>query len=165
METILIMAGLTGLAVLEGSSVGAFVMAAAVSGAFWIAALWQAAKGGKPRAKEFALKAAAYMVLIALLFGLNAANKRIGRLGMERIAAACEAYKAQKGTYPEALAQLAPEYIKNIPPAKASLRWSRYWLKGNQIMFASEPGLVVAYYDLAAKEGGYVGMYKMLENR
>lgn len=159
------MAGLTGIAVLEGSSVGAFIMALVVSGVFWMVALWQAAKGSRPRAKEFALKAAAYMLLIALLFGLNAANKRIGRQGAERIAAACEAYRAQKGAYPEALAQLVPEYIKSIPPAKASLRWSRYWLRGDRIMFASEPGLVVAYYNLAAKEQGYTGMYKMLENR
>jgi len=165
METILVMAGLMGIAVIEGSSVGAFIAAASVSAVFWLAALWQAVKGSRPRAKEFALKAAAYMLLIALLFGLNAENKRVGRRGAERLAAACEAYKVQKGGYPESLSQLVPEYIKNIPPAKISLRWSRYWLRDNQVMFVGEPGLVVVSYDLAAKRWDHYGMYKILEKK
>jgi hypothetical protein len=163
-ETILVVSGLTGIAVLEGSTVGVFIAAAVFAAAFWSAALWRTLKGSQG-ARAFALKAAAYTLLVALLFVLNALNRRVGRQGAERIAAACEEYKTRKGAYPESLELLVPAYLKNIPPAKVSLRWSRYWLKDNQVLYVSEPGLVVAYYDLAAKERGHYGMYKFLNGK
>ena len=165
METILILLGLAGIAVMEGSSVGAFMAAAVIAAALWLTALVLTLKDRKPRAKEFALKAAAYTLLIGALFGLNSASNHMGRRGAERIAGACEAYKARKGIYPASLAQLEPEYIKNLPPAKISLRWSRYWIKDGQVMYVGEPGLVVVTYDLAAKTWGHLGMYKMLEEK
>lgn len=164
LETVMMLAALFAVAVLGGSSVNSFVAAAALAALFAGAAAWQAAKG-LPRAREYAYKTAAALVLIGLLFGLNAANKKAGRAGAEKIAAACEEYRAKTGAYPAALDLLVPDYLGHLPAAKYSLRWSRYWLSGGRVMYASEPGLLAASYDLSAKKWSTEGMYKVLEGR
>lgn len=162
-ETIVMLLALIGITILEGISVGTGLAAMFIAAVFWAAALALLLKGRKPAARELGLKAAAYTLLIALLFGLNLINGRVGKQGAERITAACEAYKTRNGAYPEALQQLVPEYLKYIPPAKLSLRWSHYWLRDNKLMFASEPGMVVSFYDLNAKEWGFVPTNKMFD--
>ena len=162
-ETILIVLALIGITVIEGISVGTGLAAMFIAAIFWAAALVMLLKGLKPAAKALGLKAAAYTLLLALLFGFNIINGRTGRQGAESIAAACDTYKVQKGEYPESLAQLVPEYMKAIPPAKVSLRWSQYWLKDNKVMFASQPGMAVSFYDLAAKKWGFVSANKLFE--
>jgi len=163
-ELTLTLLALLGISILNGSTLGSFLAASVMALVFAIASAWQAIKG-RSRAKEYVWKTAACLGVIALLFGLNAANKRAGRTGVEKIAVACESYKAKTGAYPSSLDQLVPEQLGHLPVAKYSLWWSRYWLSDNRVMFAVEPGLLVSFYDLASKEWGAAGMYKVLEKR
>jgi hypothetical protein len=160
-ETILMLAALLVVAVLGGSSVNPAIAGGMLAIMFGAFAAWRAFRR-QPGAGNYALKAVACLALIGLLFGLNAANKKAGRAGAEKIAAACEAYKVKTGGYPASLELLAPDYLPHVPAAKYSLRWSRYWLSGTRVMFVAEPGLLVNFYDLLSKEWGAAGMYKVL---
>ena len=161
METIIFIMALIGIAFIEGITAGTGMAAIFIMTVFGIMALVMVLKGSKAKAKEFGIKAGAYIILVAVLFGLNIMNGRIGTCGAERIAAACEEYKAKTGEYPEILEKLVPDYIKVIPAAKLSLRWSRYWLEDNKIIFVREPGVVVVTYDLIAKKWGFIPAKKI----
>lgn len=59
-----------------------------------------------------------YALMAILSLSVNALNNFFAEKRMMTLAAACELYKAKYGRYPDALSQLAPEFIKTIPPAK-----------------------------------------------
>ncbi|HBA59529.1 MAG TPA: hypothetical protein DCZ92_01640 [Elusimicrobia bacterium] len=163
MEVTLIILVLFGVTILEGASVGAGLAGMGVAAAFGAASVVMLLKKQKPRASEFAIKAAVSILAVMLLFGFSKLNGRIGRQGAESIAAACDEYKTKTGSYPASVEQLVPGYLSRIPAAKIALRWNHYWLKDNKVLFAGEPGMYILSYDLAAKQWGNIPTDKLFK--
>jgi len=61
-----------------------------------------------------------YAAAVIAVFGLRVVTCRVARERADRIVAAVDAYKAARGSYPDRLDQLVPEFIPEIP-AKARL--------------------------------------------
>lgn len=151
METILFMFAILGIALLQGVSYGPALASGSIAVLLAAAALMYRLKGKGDRAKALALKAAAFALLVGVLFALKAANRGIALRGAEDLAAACEAYKARTGAYPGSLDMLVPADIPVLPRAGLSLSWGRYLLRDGSIFHVTEPGLVAGRYDLEAR--------------
>lgn len=160
-EVILLVLVLFGITILEGVSAGPGLAGMFAAAAFLAASLVLLLKKRRTDAAGFAVKAGICAAAVLLLFVFGKSNAARGRKGAERIAAACEEYKARNGAYPDSLAQLAPGYIDRVPAAKVSLRWSQYWLRDGKVMFAGEPGMYMVTYDLAAKKFGHIPAGRM----
>jgi hypothetical protein len=128
------------------------IAAIITAGMFGAAALVLALMKRTPRAKELALKAGAFVLFGALIFGCGRLNNVHARRGAVQLASVCEAYKVKTGTYPDSFGKLIPEYLKDIPAAKFTVTWAQYRLVDNKIMFVLEPGLLAEGYDLATKK-------------
>jgi len=68
--------------------------------------------------KRRLIVAGIYALMAILSLSVNALNNTLAEKRMMKLAAACELYKAKYGRYPDDLSQLAPEFMKTIPPAK-----------------------------------------------
>jgi hypothetical protein len=166
LETLILGTVLFVMYALNGSAVIPMMTAAAVAAAFTVAALVYAFKRNPARAKDLGLKAALVAAVAGLIFGANALNNGRAARGATRIAEACEAYKAKTGSYPEKLSQLAPEYLKAVPAAKATVMWRHYRIKGDRVLYALDPWLMMAgYYDLEAKKPGFTRISEMLAEK
>lgn len=166
LETIILGAVLFGMYLLNGSAIIPLMTGAAVSAAFAAAALVYAFKRNPARAKDLGLKAAALAAVSGLIFGANALNNGAAARGAARIAGACEAYKAKTGSYPEKLSQLAPDYLKSVPAAKATVMWRHYRLRGGRVLYALDPWMMMAgYYDLESKRPGFTRIDEMMAEK
>ncbi|MGD9642917.1 MAG: hypothetical protein AB7V08_09275 [Elusimicrobiales bacterium] len=166
LETVILGAVLFGMYLLNGSAVIPLMTGAAVAAVFAAAALVYAFKRNSARAKDLGLKAVLLAAVAGLIFGVNALNNGMAARGAARIGAACEAYKTKTGSYPEKLSQLAPEYLKAVPAAKATVMWRYYRLKGGRVLYALDPWLMMAgYYDLGSKKPGFTRIDEMMAEK
>jgi predicted PurR-regulated permease PerM len=138
--------------VISGTYLTPVIAAVITAGILSAGALVMVLKQRKPRAKELALKAGAFVLFAALIFGFGRLNNIHARRGAVQLANVCEQYKSKTGAYPDGFAKLIPDYIKDIPVAKITVMWAQYRLVDNKIMFVLEPGLLAESYDLATKK-------------
>lgn len=162
-ETIIFGAVLFGMYIVNGSAVMPAMAAGAAAAAMAGAAALLAVKKDKARAKGLALRAALLACTVPLIYGAMYLNAGKAARGAERLAAACEEYKAKTGAYPEDLCDLVPVYLDSVPRAKATVMWSRYRLRGHRVMYALDPWIMMAgYYDLEEKRPGFARLDEML---
>jgi hypothetical protein len=88
---------------------------------FWLVPRTIAAYRNRQLLKRRAASAAIYLLLVCLSFGTYALNEHIARERAHELIAACEAYKAEYGHYPDKLKDLVPEFVSRIPVAKYAL--------------------------------------------
>ena len=81
---------------------------------------------GREGGKVVALKLVLPVVMVGCVWGTVRVNSHIARSGAERIIAACEAYKWETGRYPDALEELVPRHLEDVPVAKYTLMFNRY---------------------------------------
>jgi hypothetical protein len=63
-------------------------------------------------------RAFATVVLAITVLRPNRAGSERARRNAEQIIAACRAFHAKHGRFPEALEELVPEFLPSVPPAK-----------------------------------------------
>lgn len=160
-ETIIFAVVLVCSYIIYGSSAVTVLAAALTAAGFTLVALVAALRKNGQQAKQLGLKAAAFLVIGGVIYGLNAMNSSRARAGAERLAAVCETYKEKTGAYPEAFSKLIPDYTEDIPAARLTAMWAQYRLVGTNIMFVLEPGLAAAAYDMPAKKWGVVSFSEM----
>lgn len=165
-EIIIIGAVLFGIYMLNGTAVIPIMTGLGAAAVFAVSAIVFAVKKNPVRAKDLGLKAAVLAFTCGLIYGAAFLNQGKAIRGAERIAAACEAYKAKNGTYPETIAKLAPEYLKSVPRAKVAVMWAQYRLKDERVMYVLDPWVMMAgYYDLALKKPGFAPMGEMFPKK
>jgi hypothetical protein len=163
LETIIFGAVLVGMYAVHGSAVIPAMTGGAAAVLLLIFAAAFAVKKNSARAKDLALKAAVLTGFAALISAAVFLNAGKAARGAERIAAACEAYKAKTGAYPVSLEALVPEYLPSVPRAKATVMWAQYRLGGNKVLYPLDPWVMLAgYYDLASKKPGFARIDEML---
>lgn len=164
-ETIVFGTVLAAMYILHGTY--AIPMMAAFSAALLLglAAVVMLIRGQKARAGELGIRTAVLALSCAVIYGLSAINAGTAVRRAGDIAAACEAYKAKTGAYPENLRALVPEYIKDIPAAKFTIMWAQYRLVGNRLMYVREPGMLASAYDLDTKEWDIVAVAEMFPKK
>jgi hypothetical protein len=81
----------------------------------------------------------------------------------ERIVAAVQNYRLQRGRYPERLDQLVPTYLAEIPPAKdlllgGPMREFNYWASdsGHTLMYVVLPPFGHRLYDFERERWNYL---------
>jgi len=109
--------------------------------------------------KRRLIVAGIYALMAILSLSINTLNNTLAEKRMMKLAAACELYKAKYGRYPDALSQLAPEFMKTIPPAKYLFPVpSGFVYKQNAdshaILFQKMPPYNRVYYVLEEKRSG-----------
>lgn len=119
----------------------------------------------RPEARGLGLQALAFGVLALAIFGGCKVDNGLARRGAVRLAAACEAYKAKTGAYPDSVRKLVPEYLKKVPSARHTIMWGQYRIVGDKLMFVLEPGLLAQSYDLAAGQWKVVDVAKMFPEK
>lgn len=161
-EVIIIGAVLFGMYILNGTAVIPEMTGLSAAAVFAVAALVFAAKKNTVRAKDLGVKAAVLAIVCGVIYGAVFLNQGKAIRGAERIAEACEAYKAKNGTYPETIAKLVPEYLKSVPRAKVAVMWAQYRLKDERVMYVLDPWVMMAgYYDLTLKKPGFAPMHEI----
>lgn len=70
---------------------------------------------------------AIYLVAVAMVFGLNAFNNKLAHRRAGDLISAVEAFHADQGRYPRSLSELVPSYIDEVPAAKYTLAFDRFW--------------------------------------
>jgi hypothetical protein len=61
---------------------------------------------------------------------------------------------------------LAPDYLKSVPAAKATVMWWHYGLKGKRVMYVLDPWLMMAgYHDLESKNPGFARIDEMMAEK
>lgn len=164
-EVIIIGAVLFGMYILNGTAVIPEMTGLSAAAVFAVAALVFAAKKNTVRAKDLGVKAAVLAIVCGVIYGAAFLNQGKASRGAERIAAACEEYKAKNGAYPETISKLTPEYLKSVPRAKFAIMWAQYRLKGDRVMYVLDPWVMMAgYYDLALKKPGFAPMHEMFRS-
>lgn len=164
-EIIVIGIVLFGMYILNGTAVIPLMTGLSAAAVFAAAALVFAVKKNSARAKDLGLKAAVLAVLCGAIYGTAYLNQGKAIRGAERIAAACESYKAKYGSYPEIIGKLIPEYIKSIPRAKFTVMLAHYRLKSHRVMYVLDPWVMMAgYYDLNLKKTGFAPMAEMFRS-
>ena len=152
-----------GMYLINGTAVIPVMTGIGVAVVFAAAAAVYAARRNPARAKDLGVKAALLLLTSGLIFGAYTLNAGKAARGAERIAAACEVYKAKTGSYPEKLSQLAPEYLKSVPAARTTVMWRHYRLTGSKVMYALDPWVMMAgYYDLSSKKPGFTRISDMM---
>lgn len=165
LETIIFGAVLAAMYVLHGAAAIPMMTAASAAAVLGLAALAMLLRGQKTRAGELGLRTAVLALSCAAIYGLAALNSATAARRTGEIAAACEAYKAKTGTYPENLRALVPEYIKDIPAAKFTIMWAQYRLVGSRLMHVREPGMLAAAYDLETRTWDVVAVAEMFPRK
>lgn len=161
-EIIIVGVVLFGMYILNGTAVIPEMTGLSTAAVLAVAALVFAAKKNTIRAKDLGVKAAVLTAVCGVIYGAAFLNQGKAIRGAERIAAACEAYKAKNGAYPETISKLAPEYLKSVPRAKFAIMWAQYRLKGDRVMYVLDPWVMMAgYYDLQTKKPGFAPMHEM----
>lgn len=165
-EVIIIGAVLFGMYILNGTAVIPEMTGLSAAAVFAVAALVFAAKKDTVRAKDLGVKAVVLVIVCGVIYGAAFLNQGKAIRGAERIAAACEAYKAKNGAYPETIAKLIPEYLKSVPRAKVAIMWAQYRLKDERVMYVLDPWVMMAgYYDLQTKKPGFAPMNEMFPKK
>jgi amino acid transporter len=72
----------------------------------------------RERSRLLLAKAAIYGCMVVLICVAFVANNMLAVRRTDGVIASCERFRAKTGTYPEKLAQLVPDYLAVIPPAK-----------------------------------------------
>lgn len=161
-EIIIVGVVLFGMYILNGTAVIPEMTGLSTAAVLAVAALVFAAKKNTVRAKDLGVKAAVLAAVCGVIYGAAFLNQGKAVRGAERIAAACEAYKAKNGAYPETIAKLIPEYLKSVPRAKVAIMWAQYRLKDERVMYVLDPWVMMAgYYDLQTKKPGFAPMNEM----
>ena len=102
------------------------------------------------RAGNAAAKALIFAGLFLVALGFDVANKKIAMSRAETIIAACRAYKAKTGAYPETLRALVPEYLPAVPRARYTVLWSSFHYGEGRLAWMLVPMTVMPSYDLNA---------------
>jgi len=157
---------LFGMYILNGTAVIPEMTGLSAAAVFAAAALVFAAKKNAARAKDLGVKAAVLAAVCGVIYGAAFLNQGKAVRGAERVAAACEAYKAKNGAYPETISKLTPEYLKSVPWAKFTIMWGHYRLKDDRVMYVLDPWVMMAgYYDLNLKKPGFAPMHEMFRSK
>jgi hypothetical protein len=110
--------------------------------------------------KQALIGANIYAMAAICIFIMFTLNNMIAVKRAERIAGACEQYRAKFGDYPSSLSLLVPEFMKEIPSPKIGLASGgfRYITTGgsHRILFVKLPPYGRKYYGLETKKWGDV---------
>lgn len=92
-------------------------------------AVWAAARGAGAWARSRFMRAAMYVVLGAATVGTMRFHAVTARSRAEQVIAACKAYKAQHGVFPDRLEDLVPGQLSTVPRARYVFLWGNftYW--------------------------------------
>lgn len=164
-ETIVFATVAVAMYILHGAYAIPMMTAFSAAAILGLAAVALLIRGQKGRAGELGLRAAVLALSCAFIYGLTWLNTGTAVRRAGDIAAACEAYKAKTGAYPENLRALVPEYIKDIPAAKHTIMWAQYRLVDNRLMYVLEPGMLASAYDLDTKEWDTVAVSEMFPKK
>lgn len=164
-ETIVFGIVLAAMYVLHGSSTIPMMTGVSAAALRGLAAIVMLVRGRKARAAELGLRTAVLALSCAAIYGLAAVNSFTAARRTGDIAAACEAYKAKTGAYPENLRALVPEYLKSVPAAKFTIMWAQYRLVGSRLMHVREPGMLASAYDLETKKWDIVAVAEMFPRK
>jgi hypothetical protein len=116
-------------AVLYGQGILSLLVACVGATVLLVGTLVSAIRGARARARSRLLRVGTYLLLGAATVGVTSCHRRMAARQADRVIAACRAYKAEHGDFPERLQDLVPRYFDAVPRAKATLAWGEfmYW--------------------------------------
>jgi hypothetical protein len=91
-----------------------------------VGALWSAVKGQAPRARRRALRASLYLGLGLAAYGAASFHRVTVETRAARVIDACRAFEARRGTLPNRLDDLVPEFLPAVPRAKFTLAYGGF---------------------------------------
>ena len=110
---------------------GIFSLLVAVAGVIVLAlaATWSLVRGQRRLAANRAGRAALYVLLGVATMGALRFHASMARTNAARVIEACRSYQARRGSYPERLEALVPEFLPAVPRAKYTLAFGEftYW--------------------------------------
>jgi hypothetical protein len=106
----------------------------------------------KEKGLDLIKKSGVFLVLCFLLMGYVKMNKYVAEARAEKIASACQEYKAKNNVYPGSLKDLVPDFMAKIPSAKYTIMWGGFHYLDNKIIVVHEPFFATPAYDLAEKK-------------
>lgn len=100
-----------------------------------------------------------YLAAVGVVLVLIAQFNGIARERAVQVVAAVEAYHADTGAWPPALAALVPRYLPAVPPVKPTLAFNRFiYLPGGpapRLMYVEMPPFGRPWYDFGDGTWGY----------
>jgi hypothetical protein len=96
-----------------------------------------------------------YAAVVAVAMTINSLNNAYARRQADKTIAACEAFKAMHGQYPEKLEDLVPGFMPRVPRAKIFSAWSEFHYRAydnrHSLMWVALPPFGRRYYSFEVK--------------
>ena len=94
-----------------------------------LGAIWSAIRRAGPTARMRVVRAGLYVLLGVMTSAAGRVQRYTGDTHAQEVIAACKAYRAAHGAFPDRLDDLVPEYLPKIPRARLSATWNQfsYW--------------------------------------
>lgn len=106
------------------------------------------------------ITAGIFSLMVVCIITANNLNNQLARKRTLYLAAACEKFKSEQGSYPEKLSDLVPVYIPEIPSAKVTLIYSGFMYIAREdwhaIVFVAIPPFGRVTYTLENKSWGMI---------
>ncbi len=105
-------------------------------------------------------KSLIYGVTAICVFGANTINNKIAESRAEQLIHIIEQYHQANGKYPAQLSDLAPTFIPNVPIAKYTLGFNKFWYinrdENASIFYVAMPPFGRPIYNFNNKSWGYI---------
>lgn len=117
--------------------------------------------GDRARVTRGAVLIGLYAAMMLLVVLTIRASNREARVRADRVIAALQGYREARGTYPEHLAELVPEFLPAVPRAKDTFAFGEFtytWHEdsGGFLMYTDIPPFGRPYYDLRSGTWKYM---------
>jgi hypothetical protein len=152
----------TGLFVLDALIFNQFVLAFVTISVVLPVILFRAIRARKDREvlKIRLITAGIFSLMVVCILTANNLNNQLARNRTLYLAAACEKFKSERGSYPEKLSDLVPAYIPEIHSAKVTLIYSGFMYIAREdrhaILFVAIPPFGRVTYTLENKSWGMI---------
>lgn len=103
---------------------------------------------------------ALWLAAVAVVLAFNVASNRLAQMRADTLVAAVKAFHAQHQRYPKALAELVPAFVPEVPRAKYTLVFNRFWYSASDgdamLFYVALPPFGRPTYTFSRGEWGYI---------